>query len=79
MAPDSDEQQACVAEIAAGDGFNWGYDPFHFFAPEGSYATDPEGGSRVAEFRTMVGALHDTGLEVILDQVYNHTAASGQA
>jgi pullulanase-type alpha-1,6-glucosidase len=79
MAPDSDEQQACVAEIAAGDGFNWGYDPFHFFTPEGSYATDPEGGSRVSEFRTMVGALHDTGLEVILDQVYNHTAASGQA
>ncbi|WP_156760843.1 pullulanase-type alpha-1,6-glucosidase [Microbacterium karelineae] len=79
MAPDSDEQQACIAAIAADDGFNWGYDPFHFFAPEGSYATEPEGGSRVAEFRAMVGALHEAGLEVILDQVYNHTAASGQA
>ena len=60
------------------DGFNWGYDPFHFQAPEGSYAVDPNGGARVAEFREMVGALHATGLQVVLDEVYNHTAASGQ-
>ena len=60
------------------DGFNWGYDPFHFQAPEGSYAVDPNGGARVAEFREMVGALHGMGLQVVLDEVYNHTAASGQ-
>ena len=42
-APDSQEQQAAVAAIAGQDGFNWGYDPFHYTAPEGSYATDPEG------------------------------------
>ncbi|WP_182111944.1 MULTISPECIES: pullulanase-type alpha-1,6-glucosidase [unclassified Actinotalea] len=76
--PDSPEQQACIEQIRAGDGYNWGYDPLHFSAPEGSYARDAHGGARVAEFRTMVGALHDDGLQVVLDQVFNHTAASGQ-
>ena len=55
-------------------------------APEGSYAvqTDTSAGSaqrageRVAEFRSMVGNLHRAGLQVVLDQVFNHTAASGQ-
>ncbi len=76
--PASPEQQACLEPIRDLDGFNWGYDPFHFQAPEGSYAVDPNGGARVAEFREMVGALHATGLQVVLDEVYNHTAASGQ-
>ncbi|QTE29983.1 pullulanase-type alpha-1,6-glucosidase [Pengzhenrongella sicca] len=77
-APDSTEQQAAVAAVADTDGFNWGYDPLHFSTPEGSYAVNPEGGARIAEFRTMVGALHADGLQVVLDQVFNHTAASGQ-
>ena len=80
-APDSDEQQACVDEIRGKDAFNWGYDPWHFSAPEGSYASTPakaDGGARVAEFRTMVGGLHRDGLRVVLDQVFNHAAASGQ-
>ena len=77
--PASSEQQACVAKTADTDGFNWGYDPYHYLAPEGSYATDPDGAARVGEFRTMVGALHATGLQVVLDEVFNHTAASGQA
>ncbi|TFC16290.1 pullulanase-type alpha-1,6-glucosidase [Cryobacterium algoritolerans] len=76
--PASPEQQACVQATADADGFNWGYDPLHFQAPEGSYAANPRGGARVAEFRSMVGALHDDGLQVVLDEVYNHTAASGQ-
>ncbi|MFK4836607.1 pullulanase-type alpha-1,6-glucosidase [Microbacterium sp. ZW T2_14] len=76
---DSDQQQACIAAVADTDGFNWGYDPYHFSVPEGSYAVDPEGGARVAEFRSMVGALHGMGLQVVLDQVFNHTSASGQA
>ncbi len=79
--PDSTEQQECVQAAAADDAFNWGYDPWHFFAPEGSYASTAEaaeGGQRVAEFRTMVGGLHDIGLRVVLDEVFNHTAASGQ-
>nr|WP_082510578.1 pullulanase-type alpha-1,6-glucosidase [Leifsonia sp. Leaf325] len=76
--PASAEQQACVAAVADTDGYNWGYDPYHFQAPEGSYAVDPNGGARVEEFREMVGALHATGLQVVLDEVYNHTAESGQ-
>ncbi|GAB4084246.1 hypothetical protein GCM10028784_08760 [Myceligenerans cantabricum] len=79
FAPDGTEQQAAVAEIQADDGFNWGYDPYHFTTPEGSYARHADGGARVAEFRGMVGSLHDAGLQVILDQVFNHTTASGQA
>ncbi len=82
FAPDSAEQQKCVTATASKDAFNWGYDPFHWMAPEGSYAssaTAADGGSRVAQFRTMVGGLHADGLRVVLDQVFNHTATSGQA
>ncbi|RCU44638.1 pullulanase-type alpha-1,6-glucosidase [Corallincola holothuriorum] len=59
------------------DSFNWGYDPFHFGAPEGSYASDADGVARINEFRQMVKALHDQGLRVVMDVVYNHTNASG--
>lgn len=76
--PGSAEQQACIQEVIDEDGFNWGYDPYHYSAPEGSYAVDPEGGARVREFREMVGALHGMDLQVVLDEVYNHTAQSGQ-
>ncbi|OLO66557.1 pullulanase [Actinomyces oris] len=78
--PASTDQQAAVAEVADDDAYNWGYDPLHWGAPEGSYATEShqDGGARVVEFREMVGALHDLGLQVVLDQVYNHTAACGQ-
>lgn len=79
MAPDSAEQQACVDAVRAQDGFNWGYDPLHYTTPEGSYATDPEGTGRTVEFRRMVQGLHRSGLQVVMDVVYNHTAASGQA
>ena len=75
---DSAEQQRIVDGVRRQDGFNWGYDPWHWSAPEGSYAVDADGGARVAEFRTMVGALHGLGLRVVLDQVFNHTTASGQ-
>ncbi|GAB3068444.1 pullulanase-type alpha-1,6-glucosidase [Pedococcus soli] len=81
-APDSEQQQACIEPTRSGDAFNWGYDPWHWMAPEGSYASTPakaDGGARVAEFRTMVGALHRDGLRVVLDQVFNHTPSSGQA
>ncbi|MBL3668631.1 pullulanase-type alpha-1,6-glucosidase [Streptomyces sp. M2CJ-2] len=76
---DSDKQQECVAKAAAKDAYNWGYDPYHYTVPEGSYATDPEGTTRTVEFRKMVKALNEDGLRVVLDVVYNHTAASGQA
>jgi len=77
-APDSEAQQAAVQAVAARDCFNWGYDPYHYAAPEGSYAVEPEGVARVREFRAMVQALHANGLRVGLDVVYNHTFASGQ-
>ncbi|MEU5144015.1 pullulanase-type alpha-1,6-glucosidase [Streptomyces sp. NPDC021139] len=76
---DSDKQQECVSEAAAKDAFNWGYDPYHYTVPEGSYATDPDGTERTVEFRKMVKALNEDGLRVVMDVVYNHTAASGQA
>ena len=78
-APDSSSQQALVRSTAAKDCFNWGYDPLHYSAPEGSYATDAQDGRvRIREFRAMVAALHRAGLRVGMDVVYNHTSASGQ-
>ena len=76
-APDSEEQQAAVARVQGRDGYNWGYDPFHFGVPEGSYSTDPDGPARILEFRRMVQALNGMGLRVVMDVVYNHTNASG--
>ncbi len=78
LPPDSDQQQAAVSATADEDGFNWGYDPWHYTVPEGSYATDPNGTARISEFRAMVQTLNDAGLRVIMDVVYNHTNASGQ-
>ncbi|WP_433918509.1 pullulanase-type alpha-1,6-glucosidase [Streptomyces canus] len=75
----SDKQQECVSAVAAKDAYNWGYDPYHYTVPEGSYATDPDGTGRTVEFRKMVKSLNDDGLRVVMDVVYNHTAASGQA
>ncbi|MDT0480944.1 pullulanase-type alpha-1,6-glucosidase [Streptomyces doebereineriae] len=75
---DSDKQQECVSAAAAKDAYNWGYDPYHYTVPEGSYATDPDGTGRTVEFRKMVKSLNDDGLRVVMDVVYNHTAASGQ-
>ncbi len=55
--------------------YNWGYDPQNYNAPEGSYSTNPsDPASRVREMKEMVKALHDAGIGVIMDVVYNHTA-----
>ncbi|MFD9305720.1 pullulanase-type alpha-1,6-glucosidase [Streptomyces sp. NPDC060048] len=78
-APDSQEQQACVAAAAAKDSYNWGYDPLHYTVPEGSYASDPNGTARTVEFRRMVQSLNGAGLRTVMDVVYNHTVASGQS
>ena len=54
--------------------YNWGYDPVNYNVPEGSYSTDPyDPACRLREFRQMVQALHQAGIAVILDVVYNHT------
>ena len=77
--PAGEAAQAAVMAVAAKDCFNWGYDPLHYNAPEGSYASDAnDGAARVREFRAMVQALHRAGLRVGMDVVYNHTSASGQ-
>jgi pullulanase len=77
--PDSDAQQALVKKTAETDCFNWGYDPYHYNAPEGSYATDPsDGARRIVEFREMVDSLHKLGLRVGMDVVFNHTFIAGQ-
>jgi pullulanase-type alpha-1,6-glucosidase len=78
FAPDSDQQQAKVAAVADHDAYNWGYDPWHYTVPEGSYACDADGAARVLEFREMVQGLGHAGLRVVMDVVYNHTTASGQ-
>ena len=78
LAADSEKQQECVAAVQADDAYNWGYDPLHYNVPEGSYATDPTGTARTVQFRQMVQAMHEAGLRVVLDVVYNHTAAAGQ-
>ncbi|MDN5851076.1 MAG: glycogen debranching protein GlgX, partial [Nitrococcus sp.] len=52
----------------------WGYNSISYFAPHGGYAADKRPGAAPAEFRQMVKALHQAGIEVILDVVYNHTA-----
>jgi pullulanase len=53
--------------------YNWGYDPGNFNVPEGAYATTPHGTVRVTECKQMVQSLHQEGIGVILDVVYNHT------
>ncbi len=55
------------------DQYNWGYDPKNYNVPEGSYATDPyDGRVRITEFKQMVQCLHQNGIGVIMDVVYNH-------
>lgn len=74
--PDGTQQQAAVQATLTSPPYNWGYDPVHYMAPEGSYAVDPY--DRVREYRGMVEGLHDSGLRVVQDVVFNHTNASGE-
>lgn len=55
--------------------YNWGYDPYNYNVPEGSYSTDPSNPSaRIKEMKQMIKSLHDAGIGVVMDVVYNHTA-----
>lgn len=59
------------------ENYNWGYDPQNYNVLEGSYSTDPHDGYvRIKEFKTMVMALHNAGISINMDVVYNHTGAS---
>ena len=54
--------------------YNWGYDPENYNVPEGSYSSNPyDGNVRITEMKEMIQALHDAGIKVIMDVVYNHT------
>ena len=58
--------------------YNWGYDPHNYFTPEGMYSKNPtDPTSRIKELKTLIKAIHDNGMGVILDVVYNHTANKG--
>ncbi len=71
---------ATVDESDPDSGFNWGYDPKNYNVPEGSYSTDPENGeSRIRELKQAVMALHEAGIGVIMDAVYNHTYDANSA
>lgn len=72
-----EQAQQLVSELREVDNYNWGYDPFHYTVPEGSYAVDAKGVSRLVEFREMIQSLHGMGFRVIMDVVYNHTHQAG--
>lgn len=56
------------------DNYNWGYDPELYFVPEGSYSSNPEDPkTRIIEIKEMIKAIHDSGMNVIMDVVFNHT------
>lgn len=60
--------------------YNWGYDPVNYNCPEGSYSTDPyDGYVRIKECKQMIQALHNAGIGVIMDVVYNHTYSTDSA
>ncbi len=69
-----------VATYNAAGQFNWGYDPLNYNVPEGSYSSDPaDGAVRVKELKQMVMALHEAGIRVIMDVVYNHVSNAGNS
>ena len=60
--------------------YNWGYDPAHFFAPEGSYATDPfDPAARIRELKRLIQAFHRRGIRVVLDVVFNHLFSAARS
>lgn len=75
--PSTSDAQALASSMRGFDSFNWGYDPKHYSTPDGSYASDPDGEARILEMRAMIQTLHEIGLRVSLDVVYNHTSSSG--
>ncbi len=60
--------------------YNWGYDPKNYNVPEGSYSSDPsDGAKRVKEMKQMVMALHNAGIQVVMDVVYNHVSSEASS
>lgn len=69
-----------IDESEPGKAFNWGYDPLNYNVPEGSYSCNPyDGKTRIVELKRMVQALHQAGIGVVMDVVYNHTFESTES
>ena len=68
-APDAEAQQAALLQAMGKDAFDWGYDPFHYSAPEGSYAMEASGSARILEVRKMVQSLAQVGLRVVMEKL----------
>ncbi len=74
LMPVYDFQSVDEAAGSSSTNRNWGYDPQNYNAPEGSYSSNPyDGNVRITEFKQMIQALHDRGISVVMDVVYNHT------
>ena len=69
-----------INEAGSNDQFNWGYDPQNYNVPEGSYSSNPyDGNVRINECKQMIQALHNAGISVVMDVVYNHTYSCDKA
>ena len=67
------------AQVNADENYNWGYNPYHYNVPEGryvDYSSDKDGTAAVKQLREMIQKLHDNGISVIMDVVYNHTSGT---
>ncbi len=68
-----------INEAGSADQFNWGYDPQNYNVPEGSYSSNAKDGNvRITECKQMIQALHEAGISVVMDVVYNHTYSCGK-
>lgn len=68
-----------VDENQPDEKYNWGYDPLNYNAPEGSYASNPDDLSRIRELKALVQSLHQAGIGMVMDVVYNHTRYTRRA
>ncbi len=74
LMPVYDFQSVDESTVSSSTNRNWGYDPQNYNVPEGSYSSNAyDGNTRITEFKQMIQALHDRGISVIMDVVYNHT------
>lgn len=68
------------AQVCSDENYNWGYNPYHYNVPEGrytDYSSNPDGTAAVSQMRQMIKSLHDAGIAVIMDVVFNHTNGTG--
>ncbi|WP_210521121.1 type I pullulanase [Hymenobacter terricola] len=80
LLPTNDFASIDEAAPASANRYNWGYDPLNYSVPEGTYATNAaDPAARISELKQLVENLHSSGLRVVLDVVYNHTANAGRS